>query len=175
MQMTHFCPLSLCLSDLSQIVTPKPTTPPPTALNYTHGPTPAATALPTRQPPIAATTKVTVETPAPVGPMAPPTPGPPLPPHTNHTNHSTSAPLPGPTTIRGGGAEEKITPTLRPTTLPISSTTEGPSITTLPTDPGPDNDTTPVSGFYPADPSTTTKPPEITTTPFPGTSGMCAC
>ncbi|MCJ8741068.1 hypothetical protein PDJAM_G00066400 [Pangasius djambal] len=155
------------LSDQSQIVTPKPTTSPPIVLNLTHGPAPSATAQPTRQPAIVTTTKVTVETPAPGVPVAPSTPAPALPPHTNLT----SAPPPGPTTVRGGGTEEKITPALRPTSLPTPSTTEGLSTVTLPPefkpkpDPGPDSDTIPDHddpGIYP---STTTKPSEISTTP----------
>lgn len=165
-----FC--SLSLSAQKQIVTPKPTTLPSTVLNLTHGPTPSITAPPTRQPSIIVSTKVPVDTPPPGVLMAPPTSAPDLPAHTNNTNH-TSAPSPGPPAITGGDTEENITPTLRPTTLPVPSKTEDPSNTTLTTDPdgdAPDHDD---SDNHP---SMTTKPPEINTTPYISIPpGVCMC
>lgn len=161
--MCSFFFLSLPLSVQNHSATPKPVTPPPpTALNLTHGPAPAPAAPPTSQPAIVATTKVPVEAPAPA-----------LPPQTNHTNHSSALP-PEPTTISGGEADKKTTPTLRPTTPPIPSTTLGSSNSTLTPEPDPDPvyDATLDPAYSDTSPSMVTKPPHMSTTPYVP-SGMC--
>lgn len=136
-------------------------------LNLTHGPVPYSTAPSTGQPAIGVPTmKVPVE-------KTDPDAAPALPPQTNITNHM-SAPTPGPTTISGGETEKKITPTPRPTALPIPSTAEVPLNTTLSTEPGPDYDTTPGHDDSDINPSVTTKLPKISTTPFNNIPpGMC--
>ncbi|GAA6085105.1 receptor-type tyrosine-protein phosphatase alpha, partial [Tachysurus ichikawai] len=149
----------------SQIVTPKPLTPPPpTAHNLTQDPAPSFTTPPTKQPVIINATKVTAEMPSPGVPIPPRTSASVLPPDTNHT----SAPPPEPTTVRGGGTEDKIL-TVPPVTLPVPSSTEGPFNTTLSTkiDPGTYNNTTPNASLSPTiEPSMTSNLPEISTTPY---------
>lgn len=159
-------------SDQSKNVTLNPPTPAPpphtTALNVTHRPAPSLTALPTKQSVIVNTTKVTAEALAPGVPMAPPTPAPVLPPNINHTNHTSASP-PRPTTIRGGGTDDKITPTLGPTTLPVPSTTESPSPLTISTnfDLDTDRNSTPNASLSPTvGHDNTTQLSKMNTTPY---------
>lgn len=162
MRITHFfCSLSLALSDQSQNVTPTPLTPPPpTAHNLTYDPAPSATTPETKQNAVISTTKVTEKVPDPgvPGPSSTSIP----PPNTNHT----SALIPGPTTVGGGGTENKSL-TLPPAAIPVPSTTKGPFPTTLSTIPGSYSNTTPNASLSPTvKPSVTTKLPEISTTQF---------